>query len=132
MSLTCRAKTNKAQLPGTCEIPKVATLAFDFVIMRLNLPAPGGAPLRMFTLEVMDLDENETRTVKHVRNAADDGTTVLIRVPNLRPGGSFMFRVRAETEVGAGAFSDWTSEIKLELTEVNAKDTAASRCGGLS
>jgi hypothetical protein len=120
-----RAKTNKAMLPNQCDVPVVATLGVDFVIMRVTVPSAGGAPIKTFSLEVIDLDENDTRVVQTSRNASDQEPTILIRATALKPGGSFIFRVRAESEVGLGAFSEWTAETKLMMPELDAKDTAA-------
>lgn len=121
-----RAKTNKALLPNPCEVPTVAGMGVDYLTLTFLLPHEGGSPIRVFTLEVMDLDENETRVVKHTRNASDEEATVRVRVPNLRPGGSFIYRVRAESEVGLGPFSDWSKECKLELPTMDAKATASA------
>jgi hypothetical protein len=124
-----RAKTNKALLPGACGVPSIAAKGVDYITLSFPMPSEGGAPIRVFTLEVMDLDDNETRVVKHTRNASDEESVVRVRVPSLKPGGSFIFRVRAESEVGLGPYSEWSPEAKLELVTVDAKDTAAAAVG---
>ena len=113
-------------MPGVCELPTITTLAVDFVTLMVSVPSAGGAAIKMFTVEIIDLDENDTRIVKHSRNASDQERSIMIRVPNLKPGGSFIFRVRAESEVGWGPFSEWTKEIKLNMPELDAKSTAAA------
>jgi len=121
-----RAKTNKAQLPGACLKPTIHTMGADYITLHIAVPAEGGAPIKMFCIEVIDLDENETRVIKHTRNAQDSGESLNVRVPALKPGGAFIFRVRAESEVGNGEFSEWTEETRLAVVERNARDTAAA------
>lgn len=121
-----RAKTNKALLPGACETPHIITKGPDFILLRVSVPTEGGSVVKMFTFEAMDLDENATREVKQSRNSSDTESYIQCRVAGLKPGGSYLFRCRAESEVGLGPYSDWTAEVKLELVEFNAKDTAAA------
>eukprot|EP01032_Pedospumella_encystans_P012810 gene12810-14791_t len=121
-----RAKTNKAQLPAKCATPTIHSMGPDSITLHLLVPAEGGAPIRLFCLEVMDLDANETRVIKHTRNAQDAGESLMARIPSLKPGGAFIFRARAESDVGNGEFSEWTEEVKLLIVEHNARDTAAA------
>lgn len=96
------------------------------MLLRVNVPSEGGSVIKMFTFEAMDLDENVTREVKQSRNSSDTESFVQCRIAGLKPGASFLFRCRAESEVGLGPYSEYTAETKLELVEFNAKDTAAS------
>ena len=86
-------------MPAKCATPTIHSMGPDSITLHLLVPAEGGAPIRLFCLEVMDLDANETRVIKHTRNAQDAGESLTARIPSLKPGGAFIFRARAESDV---------------------------------
>lgn len=91
----------------------------DSITLHLIVPAEGGAPIRLFCIELMDLDQNETRVVKHTRNAQDAGESLTARIPSLKPGGAFIFRVRAESEVWF-CFGDFIMGFYVNILRPNA------------
>jgi hypothetical protein len=133
VTLHYRAKTNKASLPDPCERPEVVTIGVEYVLLRMKVPAEGGATIRVFVVEAMDLDDNVTREVRQLRNAADKEPHLQCRVSSLHPGASYIFRCRAVSDVGAGQFSEWTGETKMHTPDMmSAKEAAGVGAGALS
>lgn len=114
-----RAKTNKASLPKQLDVPEVYNIGQNFVMLELCIPAEGGAPMKQFIVEAMSLDDNSTLVSKFTRNESDKPMTkVKHRIQGLKSGESYVFRSRAESEVGLGPFSGWTKEVKIPEEEV--------------
>ncbi len=87
-------------------------------MIEVTLPqTEGGSPITLVVVEAMDLDQNATTTFQFHRNELDTEYVVQYRLNKLRPGGSFVFRARAESAVGTGPFSDWSEEINLVSPE---------------
>jgi hypothetical protein len=149
-----RAKTTKASLPEICEAPLVRNFGLNYVNLELIIPEEGGAPVRYFHIESMDLDSNATLNYMLTRNECDiqasinnkklkkqeskgrvmfseerkgkeeeEKETLPYRIEGLKIGGSYVFRARAESEVGSGPFSVWSLEANLlsEETDVAKK-----------
>ncbi|RYH20344.1 hypothetical protein EON65_23735 [archaeon] len=108
-----RAKTNQASAPAACAVPSVVRLGPKYMVLDVTVPSEGGAPVRFFHIECMDLDDSNTLKLRYSRNALDLDTAVQYRIENLRPGGSYLVRCCAESSVGTGAFSPWSKEIEL-------------------
>ena len=128
-----RAKTTKASLPEMCESPLIQSVGMNYVILQLEIPEEGGAPIRHFHIESMDLDTNATQNFTLTRNEYDiqvakenksKGVKVpeerlSYRVEGLKVGGSYVFRVRGESDVGSGPFSVWSLEVNLLSEETD-------------
>ncbi|KAJ1439186.1 hypothetical protein B484DRAFT_415959, partial [Ochromonadaceae sp. CCMP2298] len=138
-----RAKTNRALVPAACAAPACLSVGFDYVILRIEVPAEGGSAVKMFTVEVLDLDAqadaaetaaeageveegDEARIVLLKRHSSDREREMQCRVPDLRAGGIYVFRVRAESLVGVGGFSEWSGEVQLPVVLHDAHDTSAA------
>lgn len=125
-----RAKTNKAALPGGCEAPEILTIGHNYLLLELVVPViEGGAAIRAFHIENMDLDDNRTTVYKCLRNSSITGTGLSsmesYRMENLIPGHSYLLRCRAESAVGFGPFSPWTKEVSIPLHEEDEAAAAA-------
>lgn len=113
-----RAKTNKASLPEKCNIPIIALIGNDFVILNIIIPASGGSPIKQFSIEAMDLTDDTTIVTTLQRNQSSDiGSEIQCRISNLKPNVIYIYRCRAESLVGNGIYSEWTSEIKIPANE---------------
>lgn len=123
-----RAKTNKASLPKQLEIPEVYNVGQNFVMLEVGIPSESGAPIKQFILEAMSLDDNSTQVCKFTRNESDKPLTkVKYRIQGLKGGDSYVFRGRAESEVGLGPFSSWTKEVKIPDEDVNDNASSGSK-----
>lgn len=108
-----RAKTNVASPPSACQLPVVIGLGARHIVLEVTVPFEGGAAVRFFQIEHMDLDDSTTVKLRLARNAMDQSTTVQYHLEQLRSGGSYIVRCCAESSVGPGPFSPWTKEINL-------------------
>lgn len=124
-----RAKTNKAALPAACEVPIVLQLGASFILIEMKVPHEGGSPVRYFHVEDLDLDQNATNHLRCSRNELDTSDTITFRISNLMVNTSHILRCRAESAVGLGPFSPWTTEITL-LEESIAGSVTAGGGGG--
>lgn len=122
-----RAKTNKASLPETCAAPTVDKIGENYVVLAITIPPEGGAPVKHFHLDGMSLDDNSTVSVKVTRSDSDvSGDVALYRLGGLKPGDSYVFRVKAESAVGFGSFSTWTRETQIPAPDDGRKSGASS------
>jgi hypothetical protein len=121
-----RAKTNRAEVPEVSKDPEIVEVMDQVVQIALHVPPQGGAPITSFTIEMRDLDEiGELRTEKHVvRDKKELLSRPLVFIEDLKKGGSFQFRSRAENIVGSGEFSLWSIEANTP-EEVKSKKTRA-------
>lgn len=108
-----RAKTNKASPPAVCQVPRIISLGTTFMVLEVTVPNEGGATVRFFQIEYIDLDDSNTVKLRLSRNALDQDATVQYRLDHLRAGGSYLVRCCAESSIGPGPFSPWTKEIDL-------------------
>lgn len=123
-----RAKTNRAEVPEVSKEPEIVEIMDQVVQISLHVPPQGGAPITSFTIEMRDLDEiGELRTEKHVvRDKKELLSRPLVFIEDLKKGGSFQFRSRAENIVGAGEFSLWSieantpEEVKIKKSRADA------------
>lgn len=122
-----RAKTNRASLPETCDAPVVDKIGENYVVVAVKLPPEEGAPVKHFHLEGMSLDDNSTVANKVTRSDTDvSGDIALYRVTGLKPGDTYVFRVKAESAVGFGQFSPWTKETLIPALEEGKKSGGSS------
>eukprot|EP00981_Chlorochromonas_danica_P005093 scaffold1034_cov175-Ochromonas_danica.AAC.19 len=108
-----RAKTNKASPPAACQVPTIISLGTTFMVLEVTVPNEGGATVRFFQIEYIDLDDSNTVKLRLSRNALDQDATVQYRLDHLRAGGSYLVRCCAESSIGPGPFSPWTKEVDL-------------------
>jgi len=94
-------------------LPVIVNVGVKHMVVEVTVPYEGGAAVRFFQIEYMDLDDSNTVKLRLSRNALDEDKTVQYRLEHLRPGGSFIVRCCAESSVGPGPFSPWTKEIEL-------------------
>lgn len=100
-------------MPSVCSKPIVASITSNTVVLHITVPPEGGSPVRMFTVDCIDMDENMSVLIKQSRNILDQEPVITCRVLNLKPGSAYIFRCYAESLVGSGPFSPWTEEIRL-------------------
>jgi hypothetical protein len=114
---TCRyrAKTNQASPPAACQIPAIVNVGTSYIVLDVKVPFEGGAVVRFFHIECMDLDDSGTVKLRLSRNALDQDPTIQYRLEHLRAGGRYLVRCCAESSVGAGAFSPWSKAIELPV-----------------
>ena len=60
----CRAKTNKASLPGFCLVPKIIDVGVDFVSLEVTFTSVGGSPIINIIIETMNLDDSTIKIDK--------------------------------------------------------------------
>lgn len=108
-----RAKTNKALPPDPCIVPTIVTYGPTYIILEITIPNEGGCPIRMFSIEILNLEENLTTISNHSFSEPDYENKIKYRIQGLIPNNSYIFRCRSESEVGSGGFSPWTEEVKL-------------------
>lgn len=106
----------------------MSTLNVDEIILALPVPSDnGGVPITIFTVDSINLDDNTTRMVQQSRNVLDEAPQLHCRIKDLIPGNSYIFRCRAESVVGPGVYSPWTSEILIPLVPVVVAEEDATQ-----
>lgn len=108
-----RAKTNKALPPDPCTVPTIVSFGKSYVILEISIPKEGGCPIRLFTIEILNLEENITTVSNHSFSEPDFEDKIRYRIQGLVSNNSYIFRCKGESEVGPGGFSPWTQEVKL-------------------
>lgn len=106
-----RAKTNRADPPGTCATPEISMVLASSVTLLVPRPTHGGSEILAYTVEARDLDSS---LVLETRHQARLGTApFLCQIKDLQAKTTYQFRIRAESLVANGEYSFWSEEVEL-------------------